>query len=61
MNVSLRNAGISVAAAFVLATAPLSLTGCDQDEEILDVESPDGGVEVERDPDTGATEIETEE
>ena len=35
------------------------ISGCDNDKKILDVETPNGGVEIEQDRDTGAIEVET--
>lgn len=41
-----------------LAIAPLTLlSGCDDDEEVLDIETPNSEIEIERDDDTGALEI----
>lgn len=37
------------------------LTGCDNDREVLDVETPEGELEVEESTETGALDIETEE
>ncbi|QDS90755.1 hypothetical protein EC9_49710 [Rosistilla ulvae] len=40
----------------------LLLVGCDNKEEILDVDTPNGGgVEIERSRDTGAIDIEVDE
>ncbi|MCA9233978.1 MAG: hypothetical protein KDA44_00805 [Planctomycetales bacterium] len=47
------------AAIFAFALALVAMTGCDNDREILDVETPNGGIEVEQDQDTGAIEVET--
>lgn len=35
--------------------------GCDTDEDVLEVETPDGEVEVERDTTDGSLEVETED
>lgn len=37
------------------------LVGCDQKEKVVDVNTPDGGVEVERSTDTGAISIDVGE
>ena len=37
------------------------ISGCENDKEVLDVDTPDGGVEVEQDRDTGAIEVETDD
>lgn len=47
----------------LFAAAALSVTlattsGCDNKEKVLDIETPGGEVEVERDKDTGDTEVE---
>jgi hypothetical protein len=36
----------------------VALTGCERDEEVMELETPEGEVEVERDADTGALEVE---
>ncbi|MCA9108441.1 MAG: hypothetical protein KDA52_00720 [Planctomycetaceae bacterium] len=61
MNSRLFNWMVSVAMLVLLAFAPFSLTGCDRDQEILEVETPNGELEVERDPSTGEVEVETDE
>ncbi len=35
----------------------VTLSGCDDDETVLDVETPEGDLEVERDLDTGELEV----
>ena len=52
---------ITAGSALLLAAAPLTMTGCERTEEVLDVETPEGEVEVEKNLDTGATEVETDE
>lgn len=47
-----------IAAAFA---AGITLTGCDNKETILDVETPGGGVEVERDRDDGSIDVDVDE
>lgn len=44
---------------FVLGFALCGVAGCDDDETVLDVETPGGQVEVERDPNTGEVDVET--
>ena len=44
----------------MVAAMPLVLTGCDNKEKVLDVETPDGELEVERNTDTGEVDIEVE-
>lgn len=51
----------SVMALGILAITPLSLSGCSQKEQILDVETPGGEVEVEKDKATGDVEVEVNE
>ncbi|MEZ6132749.1 MAG: hypothetical protein R3C59_29120 [Planctomycetaceae bacterium] len=36
----------------------LALSGCDNKEKVLDIETPGGEIEVERDQDTGETDVE---
>jgi hypothetical protein len=45
-----------VAAAFTLPLA--GMVGCDNDRDIMEAETPQGEVEVERDLDTGELEVE---
>lgn len=49
-----RNAAL-VAVAVIGAAA-----GCDNKEKVLDIETNDGGVEVERDKDTGEVEVDVD-
>lgn len=37
-----------------------AFTGCERKEKVIDVETPGGGVEVERNKDTGAVAVEVE-
>ncbi len=37
-----------------------ALTGCERKEKVIDVETPGGDVEVERNIDTGAVDVEVE-
>ena len=46
-------------AAGMLGLASLT-AGCEQKEKVLDIETPEGSIEVERSRDTGEIEIETE-
>lgn len=48
--------GVSFLSLFLSA-----FTGCDNKETIVDVNTPDGGVEVTRDRETGEIQIDTEE
>ena len=36
----------------------MAFSGCEQKEKVLDVETPSGEIEVERDPETGDTDVE---
>ena len=46
-------------AAGILSVASLT-AGCERKEKVLDIETPEGSIEVERSRDTGEIEIETE-
>ncbi|KLU07344.1 putative transmembrane region and signal peptide protein [Rhodopirellula islandica] len=50
---------------FLLLTAAMVagfiVTGCDRKETVLDVETPNGGVEVNRDVDDGSVSVDVEE
>ncbi|MCM2369674.1 hypothetical protein [Aporhodopirellula aestuarii] len=49
-----------VLAVFMLAVG-LTFAGCENKETILEIDTPDGGVEVERDRDTGAVSVDVDE
>lgn len=49
--------GAGVLALSMVAIAP----GCDRKEELIDVETPDGGVEVERDKETGEVDVDVDD
>ncbi len=44
--------------ACLFAVALFAFSGCERKEKVLDVETPSGEVEVERDPETGNTDVE---
>lgn len=44
----------------LLAGSLLALVACDRKEKVLDVETPGGSVEVERDVDTGDVDVKVE-
>ncbi|QDT41672.1 hypothetical protein Pan241w_17350 [Gimesia alba] len=44
----------------LLLTASFTLTGCDNKEKVLDVETPGGEIEIERDKDSGAVGVEVD-
>ena len=48
------------AAAVLFATMLLAAPGCERKEKILDVETPGGGVEVEKDVDSGAVDVDVD-
>ncbi|MAT13942.1 MAG: hypothetical protein CMJ46_01575 [Planctomyces sp.] len=50
----------AIAVPMLFAAGPVLLSGCDDDREIMEVETPEGETEIEQDPDTGAIEVETE-
>lgn len=49
-------AGLLTAAALLLGTA-----GCERKEKVLDVDTPGGGIEVQRDKKTGDIDIKVED
>ena len=57
---STRTFALSLLAAPCLMTIAF-ISGCENDKEILDVDTPNGGIEVEQDRDTGAVEVETDD
>jgi hypothetical protein len=46
------------AATLMFGVVPFTMSGCDADREVMEVETPEGEVEIEEDADTGALEIE---
>ncbi|MEZ6046427.1 MAG: hypothetical protein R3C11_12825 [Planctomycetaceae bacterium] len=60
MNTLIKKISIIALAVPVMAGIPAVLAGCDNKETILDVETPDGELEVERDKDTGSVDVEVE-
>ncbi|QDU80028.1 hypothetical protein Pla110_17500 [Polystyrenella longa] len=44
----------------MMFAAPDILTGCDDDKEIMEIETPDSETTIEQDPDTGEIDIETD-
>ncbi|MEZ6089973.1 MAG: hypothetical protein R3C05_18495 [Pirellulaceae bacterium] len=55
------NKNFQMALVCFTAIVGLSITGCDDKETLLDVETPDGGVEVERDVETGNVTVDVDE
>lgn len=51
----------TIAAGMILSAATFATTGCDRTEEVLDVETPAGDVEVEENVDTGETSVDIDE
>lgn len=47
----------AIAATTLFAISVLSSFGCDNKEKVLDVETPGGEVEIERDRDTGSIDV----
>lgn len=50
----------SMAAAMFSMMGFAALSGCDNNRDVIEVETPEGEIDVEQDKDTGAIEIETE-
>ncbi len=44
----------------LLLTTSFTLTGCDNKEKVLDIETPGGEIEIERDKDSGAVGVEVD-
>ena len=44
----------------LLLTASFTFTGCDNKEKVLDIETPGGEIEIERDKDSGAVGVEVD-
>jgi len=44
----------------LMFTAILTLGGCDNKEKVLDIETPGGEIEIQRDRDSGAVDVEVE-
>ena len=54
----LSSAMARICAAMFVAAAVTTFTGCETKEKVLDIETPVGEVEVERDKKTGETDVE---
>lgn len=46
------------AAALIAGVLPFTMTGCDADREVMEIETPEGETEIQEDADTGALEVE---
>lgn len=55
---TLREILTALAASLVLAATVTAFSGCEQKEKVLDVETPGGELEVERNKETGETDVE---
>lgn len=47
--------------ALLLALFSLGATSCDRKEKVLDVDTPDGGIEIQRDKKSGEIELKVED
>ena len=45
----------------ILFAVSVAFTGCDNKEEVMEIETPETSVEVERDRDTGAVSVDAED
>lgn len=61
MNRSIKNFVAVLASSLAMFVAAAALTGCERKEKILDVETPNGEIEVERSLDTGEVDVEVDE
>lgn len=52
-----RSLTMRIGAVCLFAASLTAFSGCEQKEKVLDVETPRGEIEVERDPETGDTDI----
>lgn len=57
----LRNTLATILLPTLLAIATISFVGCEKKEKIIDIETPDGGIEIERSEDSGDIKIEVKE
>ncbi len=55
---SLRCLSMRICAVVLFGVSLMAFSGCEQKEKVLDVETPSGEIEVERDPETGDTDVE---
>lgn len=60
MKVSLPTLFVQTLACALFAVIPMTLTGCDNKEKVLDVEAPGVDIEVDKDRDSGAVDIEVD-
>ncbi|QDU09810.1 hypothetical protein [Gimesia aquarii] len=60
MKKKIRMSLIHAGALMLMSTVALTLVGCDNKEKVLDVETPGGEIEIERNRDTGAVDVEVD-
>lgn len=60
MKKQIHRLSIQVAALTLLFMTTLTATGCDNKEKVLDVETPGGSIEIERDKSSGAVGVEVD-
>lgn len=58
MNIKQQTPWIIAAAFTLLMITSLTIVGCENKEKVLDVETPGGAIEIERNTDTGAVGVE---
>ena len=61
MTHSIRNTAVVLASCLTMLFATAVFTGCERKEEILEIETPNGEVDVERSLDTGEVDVEVNE
>lgn len=54
----IRSFALRISAACLFAATMVAISGCERKEKVLDIETPGGEIEVERDPETGDTDVE---
>tara|TARA_R110002111_G_scaffold153375_1_gene220241 strand:+ start:233155 stop:233343 length:189 start_codon:yes stop_codon:yes gene_type:complete len=58
MKQNMKSIWVHTIAVLLIITPAFTMVGCDNKEKVLDVETPGGQIEIERDRDTGAVDVE---
>ncbi|MFH1299446.1 MAG: hypothetical protein ABIK07_00195 [Planctomycetota bacterium] len=58
MKQNMKRIWVHTLAALLMFTPAFTMVGCDNKEKVLDVETPGGKIEIERDRNTGAVDVE---
>tara|TARA_R110002095_G_scaffold142965_1_gene123805 strand:+ start:18264 stop:18452 length:189 start_codon:yes stop_codon:yes gene_type:complete len=57
MKQNMKNIWVHTIATLLMVTPAFTMVGCDNKEKVLDIETPGGEIEIERDRGTGAVDV----